>query len=197
MKTTLTENDFLNFWIRVYFPGSNNLIDASIDRAYRDFNRTMHQIKDKRTDEKYNVLKNFMKSIVEEVSVKSFVTQDKFDYWHKNKCIALIDKFNEVLVFKIGFGQAQKWINMSFKYLFVLGDSRTNLNISKNYHLFHIPIDNIIQKKLSIEYNIPRINGAWSRIDNYDDYLNYQKAVRNKFVGQIPMDVEFKLFNEL
>ena len=43
--------------------------------------------------------------------------------------------------------QAQKWINMSMKYLYALGDERVP-GISKNYEYFHIPIDNIILNEL-------------------------------------------------
>ena len=83
---------------------------------------------------------------------------------------------------------------MTLKYLFAIGPNVID-GIDRNYEFFHIPIDNIIQDKLSIR-GINRINSRWSRIDSYQTYLQYQIRVRNTFAGQIPLDVEFRLFNE-
>lgn len=98
------------------------------------------------------------------------------------------------LNYELSIGQAQKWINMTHKYLFALGESRVN-GISKNYEFFHIPINNIIQEKLEKE-GIEKLKERWSRIKQYSNYLDYQKKVREHFAGQIPLDVEFKLFNK-
>jgi hypothetical protein len=84
---------------------------------------------------------------------------------------------------------------MSLKYLFALGENRIN-GITNNYNYFHFPVDKIIQDKLKERYNIGKLKTAWSRIQNYEIYLNYQKICRTHFNGQIPLDVEFKLFNE-
>jgi hypothetical protein len=85
---------------------------------------------------------------------------------------------------------------MTLKYLFAFGDNRV-LGISRNYRFFHIPIDNIIQNKLEKKFGIKRLNGAWSKAENYPVYLNYQYQVRLACAEQIPMDVEFKLFNQV
>ena len=81
---------------------------------------------------------------------------------------------------------------MTFKYLFVLGERKIN-NIAMNYEFFHIPIDNIVLDKLSA-MGISKLKTSWSRVDKYEDYLDYQNKVRSKFQGQIPMDVEFRIF---
>lgn len=78
--------------------------------------------------------------------------------------------------------------------MFAIGDGLIN-GIEHNYMFFHIPIDNIIQEKL-VNHSINEIKGKWSRINNYDTYLQYQKLVREAFIGQIPLEVEFRLFNE-
>lgn len=84
---------------------------------------------------------------------------------------------------------------MTLKYLFALGDNIVD-GISTNYIYYHIPIDNIIQDKLLKKYDIPKFSERWSRIDDYERYLNYQIKVRQTIQNQIPMDVEFRLFNE-
>jgi hypothetical protein len=102
--------------------------------------------------------------------------------------------YRDISNHKLFIGQAQKWINMTLKYLFALGENRIK-GISKNYIYFHFPLDNIIQDKL-VKLGIPKFKVSWSRIDNYVEYLNYQCLVRTKFAGQILMDVEFRLYNE-
>ena len=191
----LTNHDLLMFWMRVYLGTSDitKLKLASIDRAYRDFNRTMHGIKNLQTDKTYNILSTFMLDSINEVLSKDFI-QNTFDEWHQLKCNQLITKFQEVLNYTIFYGQAQKWINMTLKYLYAIGPDYID-GIKKNYHLFHIPLDNIIQDRL-VNYGIPRINLRWSKIDNYESYLDYQKLVRTKFQGRVPLIVEFLLFNQ-
>ena len=195
--TTLTQFEIQKFWIRVYLGTTNDkeLIGAAIDRAYRDFNRTMHGIGNKQTDETKKFLSDFMLTVVDSLTSKQFESQIEFDDWHKLKCDELKEKFIQYPAFKISFGQAQKWINMTLKYLFALGDNIVN-GISTNYIYYHIPVDNIIQKKLLEKYDIPKFSERWSRIDNYERYLNYQIKVRQTIQNQIPMDVEFRLFNE-
>lgn len=58
------------------------------------------------------------------------------------------------------------------------------------------PIDNIIQDRIKSKFNIDRINGAWSKISDYNIYLAYQKKLRKICLDFIPMDIEFRLFNE-
>jgi len=191
---TLTQQDILNFWIRVYL-GTTNTVElkqAAIDRAYRDFNRTMHGIRDIQTPQFYQSLKNLLNEITDEAVSITF-NQVEFDKWHKQKCDILKSEFITLLAYEISYGQAQKWINMSLKYMSALGNNVIN-GIDNNYKYFHIPIDNIIQEKLEL-HNIPSISKKWSRIDNYDIYLNYQYKVRRTFMNQIPLDVEFRLFN--
>ncbi len=193
--TTLTMQEITQFWIRVYFGTTNpqDLRLATIDRAYRDFNRTMHGIRNVQNEQSYKNLRNFINKIVSQVINEKF-NQTEFDNWHKLQCSRLKEEFYSELKYNITYGQAQKWINMTLKYLFAIGRDIIP-NIDRNYSFFHIPLDNIIQDKL-VGMNIPRIPTSWSRIDNYDVYMEYQLLVRRTFSGQIPMDVEFRLFNE-
>lgn len=195
--TTLTQDEIKKFWIRVYLGTTNEkeLIVAAIDRAYRDFNRTMHGIGEKQTDKTKKFLSDFMLAVVDSLTSKQFVNQAEFDDWHKLKCDELKKAFHQYPGFKISYGQAQKWINMTLKYLFALGDNIVN-GISANYAYYHIPIDNIIQNKLLEKYAIQKFSERWSKIDDYEKYLNYQMKVRQTIQNQIPMDIELRLFNE-
>lgn len=110
------------------------------------------------------------------------------------QCNTLIESYNKIANHKIYIGQAQKWINMTLKYLFALGETRI-AGITKNYEYFHFPLDNIIIQKLE-NMASGKFKVAWSRIDNYNVYLEYQHQMRKTFAGQIPLDVEFRLYNE-
>lgn len=191
---TLTQQDICNFWIRLYFGTTNptQLRLAAIERAYRDFNRTMHGIAKTQSNSAKLSLCNLLIEITNE-GINNTFNQVDFDIWHKAMCDKLKLKFITLIGYEISYGQAQKWINMSLKYMSALGNTII-IGVEKNYKYFHIPIDNIIQDKLK-NHNINRIPISWSRLDNYDVYLSYQIELRNKFSNQIPLDVEFRLFN--
>lgn len=42
MLTTITRDDYEDYLVYLYFGTSQNYLKACINRAYRDFNRTMH-----------------------------------------------------------------------------------------------------------------------------------------------------------
>ena len=196
-NTNLTSNDKTKFWLRVYFGSQieSDIILSCIDRAYRDFSRTMHGVdyKDKKTRlYSYGKLRMHMNEIICQIITQDF-NQDSFDIWHKESCDKLIAEFTKIINYELFYGQAQKWINMTLKYLFAIGNEKIN-GIDRNYIYFHLPLDNIIQDKL-VSYKIDRIPIKWSRINDYCTYMDYQNKIRNVFVGQIPMDVEFRLFN--
>ena len=82
---------------------------------------------------------------------------------------------------------------MTLKYLFVLEVSELNNMLA----FLHVPIDNIILDKLkNRQMDYPKFETPWSKIDNYDKYINFQKWLRGQFPNQIPMDTEFKLWME-
>ncbi len=155
----------------------------------------MHGVdyKDKKTRlYSYGKLRMHMNEIICQILTQDF-NQDSFDIWHKESCDKLTTEFNKIINYELFYGQAQKWINMTLKYAFAIGDEKID-GINKNYKFFHIPIDNIIQEKL-ISHKIDKIPIKWSRINDYSIYMEYQNKIRNVFFGQIPMDVEFRLFN--
>lgn len=194
--TSLKPKDIEDFWIRVYLNPKGNLIEASADRAYRDLNRTLRGLGKEQSIEKYKHIRSLVINLSQDLISFDPMNQSSFDNLHRQKCEDLIKGFNiQYENIRMTVGQAQKWINMYLKYLFVLGESRIP-SINRNYQYFHIPVDNIIQEALVARESIERIKGAWSRINDYDVYLDYQKRIRKAFKDKTPMDVEFKVFNE-
>ncbi|WP_339841934.1 hypothetical protein [uncultured Maribacter sp.] len=195
--TNLTPKDIEDFWIRVYLNPKLDFRTACANRSYRDLNRTIHGMAKNQSKEKYQKISKVLIGVSDELINMDFNDQISFDISHELKCIELIKAFKTnygAIDFTIG--QAQKWINMNLKYLFALGESRVP-GITKNYIFFHIPIDNIIQDLLLHKSKISRIPVAWSRMNNYDMYINYQREVRRVYAEITPMDVEFRLFNEV
>lgn len=184
MNSILTEKLRQDFFIRLYFETSKGYEIAGIKRAFLDFSRTL-KIKDRdRATLKKNA-ENFLLTELKPLTEKEFSTQQDFDKFHKQKCEHLINIWTE-----LSFGQSQKWINMTLKYWLLFGDTRIN-GIELNAKYFHLPIDSYVQKGMFNE----KTAKPWSKISNYDIYMNYQERHRIKQTGNFPIIDEFNFFN--
>ncbi len=117
--------------------------------------------------------------------------QEDYDYWHRMTCGELISLYEKHGYERFCFGQGQKWINMAFKYIYVLGEDRV-FGFGELYEFCHVPIDNILIKQLE-KYGFPRPSRPWSRLGDYDEYLSLQLWIRKRF-SLLPLDVEFLLW---
>lgn len=116
--------------------------------------------------------------------------QDCFDAWHQELCQCLIERFRaHGQAFYVG--QAQKWINMTMKYLYALGPSRIS-GYAPLYECAHAPLDQILLDELA-HYGLPPLGVAWSRLNDYAAYLNVQRWIRWQF-DACGLDVEFWLW---
>ncbi len=196
-KSILTLGDYGEYLVRVYFGRDANMgyLNACIDRAYRDFNRTLRGLsKVKSKDELHakavsvlaTALGNLRTICAQEIS------ETKFDDWHRNTCEGLISTYKENGYARFHFGQAQKWINMSLKYIYVMGEKRVD-GFGEAYQFCHAPLDNILVKELNKEHGFPEL-GAWSQLKDYEVYLGYQMRIRERFKREPPLDVEFRLW---
>lgn len=190
-RSTLTEKDYKDFLLFLYFGKDKNYLDNCIDRAYRDFNRTLHGF----DNHKYKkIILNESKEYLKEELIKikgnkKVILQEDFDRWHKSICYGLKNIFSKYEYLDFYVGQAQKWVNMSLKYIFVHDETRLD-GFNSIYEYCHIPIDNIILSKLGYS----KFSTAWSRINDYDVYLDFQKYIRDIAADEIPLDFEFRLF---
>lgn len=164
-----------------------------IRAAYRDFCRTLHGIrsvasKDELYQEAANKIEDAFVELGEDGSETTY--QAEFDAWHKGLCEQLIALYVQH-GFHLHIGQAQKWINMTFKYVFVLNHAHSH-PLDRVHRLCHAPLDNRLVARL-VEYGFPGLTTRWSRIDNYVDYLEYQRCIRRTF-SLAPLDAEFRLW---
>ncbi len=124
-------------------------------------------------------------------AIKPSPTQVQFDEWHRSACVELVKIYRSGGYRSFCVGHAQKWLNMTFKYIYVLGDERLP-GFGHVYDLCHVPLDNILIAALR-PYGFQPLGCPWSRLKDYDIYLDRQHWVRNRF-QPAPLDVEFKLW---
>ena len=144
------------------------IIDTAIDKAYSDatnqgaFNAIVEKNQDEYIASARREASGRLKKFVEDVTSGS----DEYDLLFAEACNCIKHEFAEIHVKKSGesnkeaftFGNAQKWINMTMKNLYVIcsliDDSHNADTISfKNSVLkasrdFHVPVDSYIIEKL-------------------------------------------------
>jgi hypothetical protein len=184
MTSILSDNLKEDFYIKLYFDTSKGFNEAGIKRAFLDFSRTL-VIKDVNRITLKQTAERFILTELKKVTEIEFDSQLDFDNFHKKSCENLINTWSELT-----YGQAQKWLNMTLKYWLLFGDGRVK-GIEKNARYFHIPIDSYVQKGMFNE-KYPK---AWSKIDNYETYFNYQERHRSKNTENSPIIDEFNFFN--
>jgi len=190
-----TPADQHKYLLRVYFGSTTDPLSGCINRAYRDFNRTLHGFAELAKgkglyDQGSAVVRSFLSGLVSSPGACS--DQPTFDAQHRTACVQLCDSYSTGGFADFRVGQAQKWLNMALKYVFVFGGHHLP-GYTRVFELAHIPLDNIILERLR-SYGVPRLTTAWSRITSYDEYMGIQNWVRSTFLGSSPLAVEFQLW---
>jgi len=195
-QSTLSRFDYEDFLVYLYFgatPNSDHL-RCCIDRAYLDFSRTLHGMgKHPASQALRQQISGAIRTIFADVqsAPAALSHQAAFDTWHQATCERLAELFRQQGYQRLFVGQAQKWVNMTFKYIFTMGEQRLP-GYQPLYSMCHAPLDSILVDKLQ-PYGAPPLLHRWSRLDNYGDYLAYQLWIRRHF-ALVPLDVEFKLW---
>jgi hypothetical protein len=181
---------FLIVWCFGFNPEEDYLLRC-IKSAYRDFSRTLHGIQ--QIQAKENLDREVRSVLKHELSGLPNLQPDQqtFDDWHHDTCKRLSEVYSTYGYHSFLLGQAQKWINMTLKYIYLLGEERVP-GYASLYSYCHMPIDRIIVDRLAA-LGSPVLSKSWSRIDDYDEYWRYQNWIREHFdLG--PLDVEFFLW---
>ncbi len=194
--------------------------DFQRNLEYQHSGKELEKIRKERGKEYFDQFEEckraFRKELSESIKAKIEVllkmklsSDDDFDKWHKETCTLIRDKAiaysangeNEKLFKSFSYGLAQKWLNMTLKNMLVMG--LWDMSVLKNY--MHIPVDSYIIEAacnhegecLSEIFAVKGLRGvskpkeSWSKIDNYCDYLVFQKQVRNAVRDSlIPVDWE-------
>jgi hypothetical protein len=154
MPSVLTRADYENFLVRAYFGSVEKALHACLHRAYLDFARTLRGIGEC-TEKPYTKAESLLNGKFASIRDTETQTQDEFDKWHRSTCDELKQIYTNQGYNSFHVGQAQKWINMTFKYIFTLGEKGPP-GYGHLYDLCHIPFDNIVIENLKLHgFSIP------------------------------------------
>ena len=163
---------------------NKNRIDIKLaaDKAYGDMARHTLNLKEKG---KRNVLKDAaMEMIFDSIQIKekTRLTSSEYDKWHKDTCDELKRIYANQVVNSTGtltYGQAQKWLNMTVKYLFYIYSLYQFDEIDGDFFKHaHVPLDSIMYSIIETELHIDKPKTSWSKTDDYGEYLKYQNYIR-------------------
>jgi hypothetical protein len=195
MPSTLQRSDYEECLILFYFGRGENNLSLCRQRAYGDFKRTLRGIGNRdalpRAGEARQRANETLNEMFASIRDMEPSTQKNFDEWHRGACERLAAIYRECGYESFYVGQAQKWLNMTFKYIYVMGEARLP-GFDHLYDLCHVPLDNFLMNELR-RYGFPPLPCAWSSLNDYDVYLDRQRWVRNRFEAP-PLDVEFHLW---
>ena len=96
------------------------------------------------------------------------------------------------------YGQAQKWLNMTIKYMWLVGIWDKQLQPLEQF--LHVPIDNLILTIVADAgkndgFKIPKGPLSWSKW-NYEDYIGYQNTLRDHILKLEPNKSPLEWENE-
>ena len=119
--------DYEDYLLRLAFNSNveSDPLSVCVDTAYLDFNRTLHGISKLTNGEKLHTdaVDVLMNSLAElRATLKAEIDQTTFDNWHEATCSKLISVYTGSHT--VYWGQAQKWVNMTLKYVYTLGEER-------------------------------------------------------------------------
>lgn len=193
----------------------NEIIAQCAKRAYLDLSRTVEYSlstsklaemqKKSATDEDKDKAKKYNKrkeKLVQSVSTGfcNPITEE-FDQWHETKCGEICKTMDDSGLLQEGknftYGQAQKWVNMTIKYLWLLDLLPDGIKEGS----LHVPIDSFILQELK-NCGVEEVSGsgetyhykdnAWSAISDPSDYKNLQEEIKRiaRKDGQNPIQWE-------
>lgn len=218
MSQFVCNEKLLDFLLYSYFEcdreeNEEEVIQKCARRAYRDLARTVRyahpasELEKAKGDSGLAAFKNVRKKRISDVcedmakSIDAYQGgSDEFDSWHEEKCKWIIGEMNETYdggkkFFKKDFtyGQAQKWLNMTLKYLWLLDRLPEGMEAQS----LHVPIDRFILEKLKetgkFKEKDNKITGSeerfsyngevWSAMSDIENYKTLQKEIK-KIAGE-------------
>jgi len=193
VQHALSTNDWDDFVAVCYFGRDGDWLHRCIWRAYLDMNRTLHgmsKLGQLHSDWRTAMLRVLKDRLTILPGVHAW-TQASFDAWHHESVDMLKRISSEHGFSSLSVGQAQKWINMSIKYAIALGERRMP-RFFRVYDVAHLAIDSVVLGRLT-ELGMPPLGCAWSRLDDYGQYMGCQQWVRDNS-GGTPLEVEYRLW---
>ena len=156
---------------------NEKVFPAAVKLGYLDMCRTCSGIGKKISDEPR---KDIFDAIGTEIKVRmeksdSIADQKDFDEIHEKLCQFCTEQFKKY-DYSITYGQAQKIINMAFKYLYCCNDAEKYEETVFSH--CHMPLDSFILKWCSDCKLCEKCSeDAWSKLEK-DKYVKIQQGIR-------------------
>ncbi len=188
-----SDGDRLDYLLRVYF-GQGDWLRLCIQRAYLDMNRTVRGFAalESRDVVRLEAADAVRKALLElRDNASQTENESRFDGWHRAACNRLRRLYKAHRYDEFSHGQAQKWINMTLKYVYVVGGDLGS-DYARFFPYCHVPLDNVVLDALVRQHDFRGLSCPWSKLQ-YREYIRCQEWVRHRFVDA-PLDVEFSLW---
>lgn len=169
-KTTLQVNKYAD---RFLMAEAKNF-EGAAHKAYADMARRTLRIKE--NSKERIALKKIATKILRQAVENLKNDSSDFPKWHEKSCNALIACYGG----QISYGQAQKWLNMLLKYLYVydVNGYETLFSSREGIAALDMPVDSKVIEALHRKYNVKRPTAGWSVWDR-NTYRAYQAAARS------------------
>ena len=192
---------------------NDEVYTAAVHLGYLDMCRTCHgigtNVSDNQRKASFKTLGGEIKGLLDDSSINS---QEAFDAKHKELCKKYMDLLKNER-YAIKYGQAQKVVNMAFKYLFCCEDASSK----PAFKYCHMPLDGLImnwckdwcKKEYGISVNSDK--DAWSKLTE-EKYTEITNAIFKKlksrdvkyYIGEndesnlsaIPLEAELVIWRE-
>lgn len=187
-----------------YENDEKKLVIICAKKAYLDMNRTLKF----KSDERNNFCPDICILIAEKMENVLNSDPENFDTLHEAVCEKIIAKAKSkyVLEEEFHYGQAQKWLNMTIKYMWLMGFWKSKF--AKLEPVLHVPVDRyiieaawgnedvilpLIPEKLCVNgqrgaYLDEKVK-PWSKWKK-EEYRKFQTSLRENLKGQIPLKWE-------
>ena len=192
-----------------------NLILKCARRAYQDLCRTLRfrespnakglgKAEKERIERSHGDFCDKISKMIRDRALPCLLTAtDEVDFndKHQKVCAAICKEANgtrikdrEDTVLKKRFydGQAQKWLNMTIKYMWLLG--LLGDQMKEFLSVVHVPVDNDVIKK-AIDMDVKPSKKTWSTW-SYEEYEKFQKDLKDKLAGEPPLKWENRVWME-
>ena len=106
---------------------------------------------------------------------------DIFTDWANNTATYIRSIYRNAGVNDYTYGNAQKLINVALK--FVMSSNIVNYH-HRVFQYCHFPVDGIIQKIIRRRFGARQLNTCWSKNDDWDEFVEYQRCVRTEVLNE-------------
>lgn len=130
----------------------DTMLTKLINKAYFDatqqgaFNTLLKDDKEKK-DAKEIVRPDVIDYLKTRILTKLTKKKEKYDKWHEDTCKEIINKYSKInsSEIKFSYGNAQKLLNMTMKYLYMLG------KMKDKYYFEKEKVQKLLEKVVSLE----------------------------------------------